>query len=87
MLKTAVGVVGVGEVDGVGVAHEEIGALHDCAKYRRSREESLFSNIATKKTSAKFKNSDVILVTSLQLYRAVYGWDGRVEPFRWHKKI
>ena len=73
MLKTAVGVVGVGKVDGVGVAHEEIGALHDCAKYRRSREESLFSNIATKKTSAKFKRFRDNRVTSSLLKRAVCG--------------
>ena len=58
----------VGYVDALGVgvvvvAQGVAGALHDCAKYRRKREEGLFSYSASTKTSAKFKNSDVILVT------------------------
>ena len=71
MLKTAVGVVGVGGVGVVELAHGVVGALHNCAKYRRKREEGLFPYSKSKKTSAKFKNSDVIIVTSLVLKSTV----------------
>ena len=63
--------VGGHDVRVVGVAHEGVGALLNCGKYRRSREEGLFSNIGRKKSGAKFKDIGVKLVTSHQLYRAV----------------
>ena len=59
------------EVGVVGVAHEGVGALLNCAKYRRSREQGLFSNIGRKKSGAKFKKIGVKLVTSHHVYRAV----------------
>ena len=58
-------------VEVVAVVQEDVGALVNCAKYTRSREEGLFSNISKKKSSGKFKNIGVKLVTSHQLYRAV----------------
>ena len=58
MKKTLSVVVGGHEVRVVGVVHVMIGALLDCAKYRRLRGEGLFSNIAKEeKSSAKFKTS------------------------------
>ena len=58
MKKTLSVVAGGHEVRVVGVVHVMIGALLDCAKYRRLRGEGLFLNIAKEeKSSAKFKTS------------------------------
>ena len=58
-MKNALSVlIGGHEVGVVEVVHVMIGALLDCAKYRRLRGEGLFSNIAKEeKSSAKFKTS------------------------------
>ena len=60
-------VVGGHEVRVVGVAYEDVGALVNCAKYRRKREGGLFSNNAKKKKSAKFKSIREKRVTSFLL--------------------
>ena len=71
-MKNALSVlIGGHVVEVVAVVHRVVGALLNCAKYRRLREEGLFSNIAKEKSSAKFKKIGVKLVTSHQLYRAV----------------
>ena len=49
MEKSLSVVVGGHVVEVVAVVHEDVGALVNCAKYRRSREEGLFSNITKKK--------------------------------------
>ena len=43
----------------VAVVHEDVGALVTCAKYRRSREEGLFSNVAKKKRKKRFFKNGV----------------------------
>ena len=58
MKKTLSVVVGGHEVGVVGVVHVTIGALLDSAKYRRLREEGLFSNIAKEKVAPNLKRSE-----------------------------
>ena len=71
MKKTLSVVVGGHVVEVIGVAHEDVGALLNCAKYRRKRGEGLFSNIAKKKKSAKFKSIREKRVTSFLLNSTV----------------
>ena len=49
MKKSLSIVVGGHVVEVVAVVHEDVGALVNCAKYRRSREEGLFSKILEEK--------------------------------------
>ena len=49
MKKTLSVLIGGHVVEVVAVVNRVVGALLNCAKYRRSREEGLFSNIVKKK--------------------------------------
>ena len=58
-------------VEVVDLVHRVVGALLNCAKYRRKREEGLFSNIERRKKRAKFKNIGEKRVKSFVMYRPV----------------
>ena len=73
-MKNALSVVVWGhDVRVVRVAHEGVGALLNCAKYKRSREAGLFSNIAKKKVAPNLKTSrktsEVTSAVRVELYQ------------------
>ena len=79
--KTLCVLIGGHVVEGVAEVHEDVGALLNCTKYTRQREEGLFSNIRKKKSAPDLKKnrrktSDIILIEDycipLHVRRIIY---------------